>query len=155
MPLDGISSLLRTTFFNIEAMFVRPRLWQPLSQTILEDNGALDGISRRCLSIILEENPFPELCVVRAYALSQGLGFGLDHRLVEYVRENAKALGDIRLREAHIRHYRRGDWSSKAFQIWLAELNPDAVMSRELNQGIQQFELALDSDSKAERAMRP
>jgi hypothetical protein len=95
-----LPELPRTAFFNLDAVALR------LSDGEVFECGFFDGIERRVLSVVFEKNPFPALCVVRAFGLAKRYGLGLDSGVVSYVRRVAE-LGVTwdELNKAQLSHY--------------------------------------------------
>jgi hypothetical protein len=151
----GMSSLLSSTFFNVEAMYARPIQWSELSKTVLRDKDALSAIASRTLAISLEENPFPALCVARTFHISTKMGFRLDQRLTEYVLQKVESHSIGEIQEAYHSHYPPNRWSLELFERWLDTLVSRSihVLDRPLVQSAQ-LDLALEDDAVVERALR-
>jgi hypothetical protein len=111
----SFAQLPQTTFLNIEAAAIE--LW---SQEGLEREAAstkharkiysgkeqfFHAILDRVVEINREDNPFPDLCVVRALVMAHELGFALGARLGAYITEHGVNLRDDQLLTIQEKHY--------------------------------------------------
>ena len=96
--------LVRSTFLNIEAVAVSLR---PQGRTgrVVYDNGFFESIREAVLDINLEENPYPELCIVRSLISAASLNFSLSARLAGYIHSHSRTIGIDSLLEVQVRHY--------------------------------------------------
>ncbi len=90
-----------TTFLDVEAIAVT--LNGPDRVGSIYSNGFFQAVERRCIGINYADNPFPELCAVRAIITACKLRFGVSPDLAKYfvraVREhNASDLVSIQER---------------------------------------------------------
>ena len=77
-------ALTRTTFLNVEAVVIDLTNHRRMGRQIYS-SGFFEAIRGRALDINLEENPFPELCAIRALVTASKLRYGLSKRLASYV----------------------------------------------------------------------
>jgi hypothetical protein len=77
-------ALCRTTFLNVEAITIEISPKRHLARQ-LYSYGFFEGIQSSTLDINLEENPFPELCAIRALVTASSLQFGISKRLAKYI----------------------------------------------------------------------
>jgi hypothetical protein len=115
----SVAGLLQSTFFTIEAMAVVPENQFGSWGMRLYDRGAITAIARRILDINLEENPFPDLCVLRTFVLSNRLQLSLSERLASYVRKHGKGIGARGLLDLQRAHYGSVRRSYQEFREWL------------------------------------
>jgi len=108
---DGVSersfeALPRTTYFNLEAIAVEvwPRAGKS-RRVFAGNNQFFEGIIDRLLEINREDNPFPSLCVVRAFVLAHSLDFDFGPRLTEYIVKNGLQLTSSDLKDVQRAHY--------------------------------------------------
>ena len=86
MADPSFTNLPYTTFLNLEAIAVE--VWgQPGHQRKMfsGNDQFFDGIINRTVDINKEDNPFPQLCVVRSLILSSSLGFKISPKLAYYI----------------------------------------------------------------------
>jgi len=108
---DGVSersfeALPRTTFFNLEAIAVEVWPRPGKSRKVFAGNNQFfEGIIERLLEINREDNPFPSLCVVRAFVLAHSLDFDFGPRLTEYIVKNGLHLTSSDLKDVQCSHY--------------------------------------------------
>lgn len=77
-------ALTRTTFLNVEAVVVD---LTPLSNRArrIHAYGFFEGVQARTIDINLYENPFPDLCAIRALVTASKLKFHLTTKLANYI----------------------------------------------------------------------
>ncbi len=76
----SIKDLTKTVFFNIDSIAY------DISNGQLYDDGFMEAIQTKQLRIILKENPFPELCVLRSFVLSKKYDLIISVDLEDYIR---------------------------------------------------------------------
>jgi hypothetical protein len=113
----GFEELPRTTFFNLESIAIdvwaergRPR------NVYTADDSFFQGILRREIEINNESNPFPGLCVIRAFVLCASLSWHLGPRLVGYISKFGPNLTDSDVESIQMKHYGRVELSPKDFR---------------------------------------
>lgn len=95
-----------TTFFNLEAIAVEVWASPGKPRAIYSgDDQFFEGLMDRVLEINREENPYPELCVVRALVMSSGLEFQIGPRLAKYVVDHGEVMTQADLAEVQRHHY--------------------------------------------------
>lgn len=77
----SVKNLLKTVFFNFDAI-----VYNFESRTVY-DGGYTKARENGCLDIILEQNPHPELCVLRAFVFKKKYNISFGHRLQKYINE--------------------------------------------------------------------
>jgi hypothetical protein len=99
--------LPRTTFLNIEAIAVEvwPSDGSRERRLFSGDDQFFRAVLHRVLDINREENPYPELCVVRSLVMSHDTGFALGGRLARYVVNHGQRLSATLLEEVQQKHY--------------------------------------------------
>ncbi len=117
-----IDALLRSTFFNIEALALTVRSGPGSPELVLADFGALAAISDRLLDVNLEANPYPDLCVIRTFLISSSMGFDLAPRLALYVARHAGHVDSERLDRIQIAHYGFSRRQYESFSLWRAKV---------------------------------
>lgn len=102
----AFEALPSTTFFNLEAIAVD--VWTPPGQprNIYSGNDQFfEGIIDRVLEINLEDNPFPALCIVRAFVFASTTQFAIGPGLATYLVHNASLITDEELAVVQQKHY--------------------------------------------------
>ena len=96
------STFPKTTFLNVDAVAYR---WRKDSEDEIFDNGFFEGILKRTLEINLEENPFPETCVVRSLLMASALNYGIGPKLAAYISRFSKTASLKELQRIQNVHY--------------------------------------------------
>jgi hypothetical protein len=119
-PEPRFSSLPSTTFFNLEAIAVDVWVRPGRSRTIYSgDDQFFDGIMSQTVEINREENPFPSLCVVRAFVMASSTRFAIGPRLARYLAINGPALSDVELEKVQLKHYGQMRCQVSTIRKWL------------------------------------
>ena len=117
------SALPSTTFFNLEAIAVE--VWARPGQSREVFSGTdqfFEGILTRTLEINREENPYPELCVVRALILAASLDFKIGPRLAGYIASRGADLAAGQLEDIQHGHYGRVTTDGTRLREWIARV---------------------------------
>lgn len=96
------ASFPKTTFLNIDAIAFK---WGNASEDKIFSNGFFESILTRTLEINLEENPFPETCVVRSLMMASMLNFGIGPKLATYILRHSKTASSKELQRIQNVHY--------------------------------------------------
>lgn len=107
---ESFSVLPKTTFFSVEAIAVELPAKHGVPRTIYQEQ-FLKSVETRTIMLNLAENPYPELCIVRAFALARKLDFSLDVRLVRHLADWAKKLPLAGIEKAMFSHYGKASFS--------------------------------------------
>lgn len=96
-----------TTFLNVEAVAVDVWPSSGLTRRIYsgDNDPFFHAILDRVLEINREENPFPELCVVRSLVMANDTGFNLGPRLAKYITDYGNRLEPGEFEEIQKKHY--------------------------------------------------
>lgn len=116
----SFAELPKTTFFNLEAVAVE--IWPKPGQArklYSGDDQFFDGILSRTLEVNREDNPFPELCVVRALVIGSALDFKLGPKLSAYVATSGARLSPDDLEAIQAKHYGRVRCSGRTLREWI------------------------------------
>jgi hypothetical protein len=118
------AALPETTFFNLEAIAVdvwpapgRPR------EIYSGNEQFFDGLLTKTLEINREENPFPELCVVRALVLASSIDFLIGHRLAAYIAEHGSTMAISDFEEIQRKHYGGTRQDSRTLKEWVGQVS--------------------------------
>jgi len=97
--------LPNTTFLNLDAIALE--LFPTASRRFrrLYEHNFFTGIEDKKLEVNLSENPFPQLCVVRAIFLTHSTGFSMGPKLSAYVSEAIKKVEPRSLELIQEYHY--------------------------------------------------
>jgi len=117
----GFHDLPATTFLNIEAVVaeLKPR---PGRARLVHSRGFFEAVLSRTLDINLEENPFPDSCVVRSLVLSAKYRFHIAPRLVRYIVKQGMRIAPEQFDVLQLRHYGRVFWLGHEIEAWIRTL---------------------------------
>lgn len=126
----SFSVLPRTTFFSVEAIAVELPAASGVPRTIYEERFT-KSVMERCIMLNLADNPFPELCIVRAFALARKLDFTLDVHLVRHLADWAKRIPANKIERAMLSHYGQSSFSRDELRslIWQLREHADSGSS--------------------------
>ncbi len=113
-----------TTFFNVEsiAMEVWPKRGCP-RKIFSSDDQFFRGVINRTIEINREQNPFPELCVVRAIVMAANLKWKIGPRLLLYLAEHGHTMTTATFEGIQVKHYGRVQWDGFLFEKAIREVN--------------------------------
>ncbi len=75
-------NLTKSVFFNLDAIAIN------LTKNILYGNIFFQALSSRTLDIVLENNPFPDLCILRAFVLKEKYNMSFSQRMKNYILDH-------------------------------------------------------------------
>lgn len=122
VPFRGIDDLPKTTCFNIEAIAVELYPGSKFGGRRIVEHGFYEAMSRRLIEINLEDNPFPQLCVVRAVVFANRLQFALGPRLIAYLSHHMSKYDNEELVDVQVRHYGRVILQRAQMERWRREI---------------------------------
>lgn len=128
---QGFSDLPKTTFLDVEAVAVELNPKRGTARRVYT-NGFFEAISSRTIDINLEENPCPELCVVRSLITAAKLGFALGPRLARYVAYHGKKASMEELVEFQQSHYGHVYCCRDELSVWIKSIEQQARHSKRL-----------------------
>lgn len=98
--------LPKTAFFNLDAIVaeIAPAQW---SQRRIFDRGFFEGVKRREIECNLEKTDFPELNIVRGFALAQATGFSFSNSFCHFVVKHLSRIGADEIEALQFDHYKR------------------------------------------------
>lgn len=124
-------ALTRTTFLNVEAVVIDLTNHRRMGRQIYS-SGFFEAIRGRALDINLEENPFPELCAIRALVTASKLRYGLSKRLASYVAHHVGTAPLEYSVAVQLSHYGRARLDAETLHAWLKiireQMNTQAVI---------------------------
>ena len=126
LPRSDISELPKSTFLNVEAVAVD--LEHEGTRNVYE-HGFFQGITKRVVEINLEDNPHPDLCIVRSLFIAARLGFSIGPRLVRYVAKHSSVYTMAELLQVQRSHYGGVKHGPDELQLWLAGIRRHASKS--------------------------
>lgn len=98
--------LPETTFFNVESIAVDVWSKKGRSRNIYsKDDQFFKGVINRTIEIINEDNPFPELCVVRSLVMASHLEWKVGPRLLRYLFNHGVQLSVVDFERIQEEHY--------------------------------------------------
>jgi len=112
-----------TTFFNVEAIAVEvwPKRGHP-RKVFSSDDQFFRGVITRTIEINREENPFPELCVVRALVMAAKLRWKVGPRLLSYLGKHGELMSPATFEAIQLNHYGIVQWSGVLFEKAMDEV---------------------------------
>lgn len=117
------AALPETTFFNLEAIAVDVWPVPGHPREIYAGNEQFfDGLLSRTLEINREENPYPELCVVRALVLASSIDFLIGHRLAAYIANHGSTMVISDFEDIQRKHYGGTRQNSKTLKEWVGRV---------------------------------
>lgn len=99
----SINHLPETTFFSIDSIVLE--VYAPNERRWGWEQGFFEACETKTLEIQQHENPFPALQLVRAYELSNHLGFKAGENLKEYIKSNLDKTNPSELSNTYEKHY--------------------------------------------------
>jgi hypothetical protein len=110
--------LAASTFLNVEAAAVEVNVKRGRLRP-LYTHRFFEAFRARTVEINLEENPFPELCVVRSLITAARLDFRIGPRLAGYIESHARRLSIEQLLAVQAAHYGQVRASREELSSWL------------------------------------
>jgi hypothetical protein len=133
-----------TTVFNVEAVVASLRAKAPHPRQIYE-HGFFEGLETQTLDLNFPANPFPPLCVARAFVLAEQLDFWISRRLAEYIIQTSRSVSVEDIEAAQVSHYGRILLSSHRVNALIHEIKREFVSGKDL--------IAISGSSKSQRGM--
>jgi len=124
-----IEHLPKTTFLNVDALAIEIHPVKGSGRKIYE-YGFFDSLLSKTIEINLHENPYPELCVVRAVMIALSTGFALGPKLVDYIVRYLHDLEPELFEIVQRKHYGRVKKSAEELLVMRAALSNEATVSR-------------------------
>lgn len=112
----SFKDLPSTTFFNIEAIAMEVWPSGPQREVFAYDDQFFRGIIHRTIEINFEQNPFPELCVVRALVMAANLQWKIGPRLLSYLGRYGPNMSPVDFEEVQRKHYGHIQWPAVLFK---------------------------------------
>ena len=123
--VSSFSNLPRTTFFSLEAVAVELCGDSAQPRTVHQHRFE-ESIQKKTVFLNLPQNPYPELCIVRAFALARKLDFALAADLVRHLASWSRATTRQKLELAIISHYHRQWFSGEELDRLVRQLRVHA-----------------------------
>ncbi|MFH0782587.1 MAG: hypothetical protein V2B20_11655 [Pseudomonadota bacterium] len=141
-------NLPKTTFLNIEAIAID--IWpkaEGQKRTIYSDDDSFfKAIISETLEINREENPFPNLCVVRSLIMAAKTRFKLGPRLSEYIEKYGFAISPQELEEVQIKHYGKVKVQGNTLLEWIDYIKNERKINQPISLPISYKQLKLWRD---------
>ena len=103
LPAD-IKLFPETPFLNLDSIAISLSPDGPKGRSVYE-RGFVSGIQEETIEINYEDNPFPDVCLIRALIMAAKLRFSLGERLARFVSERYRRTTMDALLEAQMSHY--------------------------------------------------
>ena len=113
-----------TTFLNVEAVAVEiwPQSRHP-RRIFSGDDQFFRGVINRTIEINREQNPFPELCVVRALVMVANLRWKVGPRLMSYLEMHGGMMSPLDFEDIQKKHYGKIQWPGTFFEKAMIEIH--------------------------------
>lgn len=116
----GFWDLPKTTFFNLEAIAVEVWPRRGKKRRIYSGNDQFfEGIRTKTLEINKEDNPFPELCVLRALVMAVNLRLKIGPELGRYITQHGKHIRASTLDKIYLEHYGPHRVDMRPYKMWI------------------------------------
>jgi hypothetical protein len=119
-------TLPQTTFLNVEAVAAELNPRATRSRRLFSC-GFFEGIATETIEINLEENPFPDLCVIRSLLTAARLGFAIGPKLAKYLVSRSEGMTRARINEIQVQHYGEAKSDPEEMMSWLAFVKQNRV----------------------------
>lgn len=124
MPTTTFEDLPRTTTFNIESIAATVSSEGESQRTVFSgDDQFFDAIRTRTLDLNQAENPFPDLCVVRALSFAAKYDFKVARRLAEFLVRHGRSMNANQYEFVQCKHYGRTLRSGETMLDWVRYLD--------------------------------
>ena len=121
-PAD-FAALPTTTTFNLEAVAVEAWPYEGRRRALFSGNDQFfEGILGKTIELNREDNPFPELTVVRGVILASELRFKIGPRLAGYIGEVGASMNEDVVERIQASHYGHARMNSRTLQGFIATI---------------------------------
>jgi hypothetical protein len=115
--LEGIDSISKTTFLNIEAIAVE--LFPKSTKRKVVLDGFFEAIENHELELNLEKNPFPELNIARALYAAKNTDYHFGPKLISFIASNLNSSSEKKILSIYKKRYGMVEREKKVFQFFL------------------------------------
>ena len=123
-----------TTFLNVEAVAVDVWTEGTRERAIYSgDDQFFRAILDRVVEVNREDNPFPELCVVRSLVMTSDLGFRVGPRLADYIAARGPAISEVEFERIQYKHYGHVRIPGDRMSRWIWDVRAALDAGREHN----------------------
>jgi hypothetical protein len=130
----SFAELPSTTTFNLEAIAVEAWPTSGRSRALFSgDDQFFDGILSKTLELNRDDNPFPQLTVVRGLVMASELRFRIGRRFAKHVREVGPALTEERLDQVQRSHYGHARLDVRTLKALIASVLEAPTDGREVS----------------------
>lgn len=96
---DYLNALPKTTFFNFSSI-----IYSLNTKTFIVGKDFLRFLRDKKIELVLEENPYPDLCIVNSFYYSDKLNLSIGDKLKSYLKFHFKANKDY-LENVQLKHF--------------------------------------------------
>ncbi len=130
----SFAGLPSTTTFNLEAIAVEAWPTRGRSRALFSgDDQFFEGILSKTLELNRDDNPFPELTVVRGLVMASELRFRVGPRFAEHVRKVGPALTEERLDQIQRSHYGHARLDARTLRAFISCVLRAPIDGREVS----------------------
>jgi hypothetical protein len=117
------AELPKTTTFNLEAVAVEAWSYGGKRRALFSgDDQFFEGILAKTIELNREDNPFPELTVVRGVILASELGFDIGPRLARYIGDIGASMEEDVVEGIQVSHYGHARMNSRTLHDFIATI---------------------------------
>jgi len=120
----SFEDLPKTTFFNVEAIAVEVWPKRGCKRKIFSsDDQFFRGVINRVIEVNREQNPFPELCVIRAIVMATRLQWRIGPRLLRYLAKHGDSISAQDFEDIQRKHYGGVQWRGSLLKKVMQEVH--------------------------------
>ena len=122
-PAADFAALPTTTTFNLEAVAVEVWPYEGRRRALFSGNDQFfKGILAKTIELNREDNPFPELTVVRGVILASELGFKIGPRLASYIGDIGASMDQDVVEGIQASHYGHARMDSRTLHHFITTI---------------------------------
>lgn len=116
LDFDLFSILPSTSFFNSTAI-----IFSIKNNKLIFKNSFINYIKNNSLEILFEDNPYPELCILKTYQ-NYKKGANLSNQLKRYILQKF-SISINKFENAQLRHFNKIKYSNEELSKWYKEIS--------------------------------
>ncbi len=109
---DYLNTLPETTFFNFSSI-----IYSLNNKTFIIGKDFLRFLRDKKIELVLEENPYPDLCIVNSFYYSDRLNLSIGDKLRSYLKSNFEP--EDNLENIQLKHFGHILYSSNSLKGWI------------------------------------
>lgn len=117
---DYLNALPKTTFFNFSSI-----IYSLNTKTFIVGKDFLRFLRDKKIELVLEENPYPDLCIVNSFYYSDKLNLSIGEKLKSYLKTHYEPNEDY-LEDIQLKHFGRILYSNNSLKNRIESIMPTA-----------------------------